>query len=182
MKKALIVSGVLAMLLVGCTPKEASLKPEETVQSSSASSVETIVIETQPENSDNVVTYYPSDANEDSMAALEARMQSIYFAFDKFDISEAAAEKMTDNAGLANSEASAYNIKIEGNCDEWGSDEYNFALGLKRAKAARDVLVGSGMNADRISMVSYGESNPVCTEKTQECWAKNRRDDFKLLP
>ena len=73
-------------------------------------------------------------------------------------------------------------ITIEGNCDEWGSDEYNFALGLKRTKAAKDSLVAEGVDATRISMVSYGESNPVCVEKTQECWAKNRRDDFKLLP
>jgi len=71
-------------------------------------------------------------------------------------------------------------IKVEGNCDEFGSDEYNFALGLKRANAVKAALVNGGVNADTISMTSLGESNPICLEKTQECWAKNRRVDFKL--
>jgi peptidoglycan-associated lipoprotein len=116
------------------------------------------------------------------MSSLEKQMQTIYFAFDKFDISTEASEKLSSNAALAVAKAAKFNIKIEGNCDEWGSDEYNFALGLKRAKAAKDALIAEGVNAERITMVSYGESNPVCVEKTKECWAKNRRDDFKLLP
>ena len=73
-------------------------------------------------------------------------------------------------------------IKLEGNCDEWGSDEYNYALGLRRANAVKAAMTAQGVSADRITMVSYGESNPVCTDKTKECWAHNRRVDFKLLP
>jgi peptidoglycan-associated lipoprotein len=78
--------------------------------------------------------------------------------------------------------AKSLNVKLEGNCDEWGSDEYNFALGLKRAEAVKKVLVADGIDASRISMVSYGKSNPVCTDHTKACWAKNRRVNFKLLP
>ena len=73
-------------------------------------------------------------------------------------------------------------IKVEGNCDEWGTDEYNYALGLKRAKSAKDALVRNGVSADRIAVVSFGESNPVCTDKTKACDAQNRRADFKVLP
>ncbi len=69
-------------------------------------------------------------------------------------------------------------LKIEGNCDEWGSDEYNFALGLKRAKSAKDALVEEGLDASKITTVSLGESNPKCTAKTEECWQQNRRVEF----
>ena len=87
------------------------------------------------------------------------------------------------NAGLFNqSEAQGLSVKVEGNCDEWGTDEYNYALGLKRAKAAKDALVKQGVAADRITVVSYGESNPVCTDKTKACDAQNRRAEFKVLP
>ena len=73
-------------------------------------------------------------------------------------------------------------IKLEGNCDEWGSDEYNYALGLKRAKATKDALVADGVDAKKIVMVSFGESNPVCTQRNTACWKMNRRVDYRLLP
>ena len=71
-------------------------------------------------------------------------------------------------------------IKVEGNCDEWGSDEYNYALGLKRANVVKDALVADGVNPNRLSVVSYGESNLVCSEKSKSCDAQNRRDEFKV--
>ncbi|MFA6756952.1 MAG: OmpA family protein, partial [Sulfurospirillaceae bacterium] len=79
-------------------------------------------------------------------------------------------------------EAVNLSIKVEGNCDEWGTDEYNYALGLKRAKSVKDALIAEGVPSDRIMVVSYGESNPVCSESNKDCWAKNRRAEFKLLP
>ena len=86
------------------------------------------------------------------------------------------------DAAIAKNDAASFNIKLEGNCDEWGSDEYNFALGLKRANAVKKALVAEGVDAAKISMFSYGESNPTCKDKTQACWSKNRRVDFTLLP
>jgi peptidoglycan-associated lipoprotein len=71
-------------------------------------------------------------------------------------------------------------FKLEGNCDEFGSDEYNLALGLKRANNVKSMLVENGISADTVSLVSLGEGNPSCVEKTEECYAKNRRVDFKL--
>ncbi|MDU5325453.1 OmpA family protein, partial [Campylobacter ureolyticus] len=77
--------------------------------------------------------------------------------------------------------ADRINVKVEGNCDEWGTDEYNYALGLKRAKSVKDALVANGVRADRISVVSYGESNPVCKDKSKSCDAQNRRDEFRVF-
>ena len=183
MKKVLVYSSVALMLLAGCSSKTPAV--DETQSNAQASQVEspaevdTVVVD---ENVDVISEGQGVESGEETMDALEKQMQTVNFAFDKYDISSEAAEKLQANAVVAKSKAAKFNIKIEGNCDEWGSDEYNFALGLKRAKAAKDFMVAEGVASDRITMISYGESNPVCVEKTKECWAKNRRDDFKLLP
>ena len=121
----------------------------------------------------------------DDLASLASRIQSevgnVYFDYDIFNIRADQQGTINNNAALFNQAgAESLTVKIEGNCDEWGSDEYNYALGLKRAKAAKDALVAKGVNADRLSVVSYGESNLVCTSKTKECDAQNRRDEFKV--
>ncbi len=69
-------------------------------------------------------------------------------------------------------------VLIEGNCDERGTAEYNLALGEKRAKAAMNYLVAQGIQASRVTIISYGKERPVCTEKSEACWAQNRRDNF----
>jgi peptidoglycan-associated lipoprotein len=123
-----------------------------------------------------------ADSNEMTMSGLESQMESVNFDFDKFNIRPDMEDRIKNNAGLANGAALSYMIKLEGNCDEWGSDEYNFALGLRRANATKSALLNEGVEEKRITMVSYGESNPICSDKTKNCWAKNRRVDFKLLP
>ena len=117
------------------------------------------------------------------IASLEANSKVIYFDFDKFNIRKDQQANIDANAALFNSaEAKQFSIKVEGNCEEFGTDEYNYALGLKRAKSVKDGLVAKGMVADRITVVSYGESNPACTEHNKACWDKNRRAEFKVLP
>lgn len=112
-------------------------------------------------------------------------LESLHFAFDKYNITDEMREVATSNYVKIDEASQAYadlKIKLEGNCDEWGSDEYNYALGLKRAKAAKDALVADGVDAKKIVMVSFGESNPVCTQKNTACWKMNRRVDYRLLP
>ncbi|MDD2384030.1 MAG: OmpA family protein [Sulfurospirillaceae bacterium] len=117
------------------------------------------------------------------IASLEANSKTIYFDFDKYNIRKDQQSNIDANAALFNTqEAKGFSIKVEGNCDEFGTDEYNYALGLKRAKSVKDGLVSKGMVADRITVVSYGESNPACTDHNKACWDKNRRAEFKVLP
>jgi peptidoglycan-associated lipoprotein len=73
-------------------------------------------------------------------------------------------------------------VLIEGHCDERGTNEYNLALGERRAKSTMNYLVSQGVQASRITIISYGEERPVCNEKTEECWAKNRRAHFLVKP
>jgi peptidoglycan-associated lipoprotein len=107
-------------------------------------------------------------------------LQTVYFAFDKFNIRDDMISIVNHNVDIAKSSPSS-SIKIEGNCDEWGTDEYNYALGLKRAKTIRDSFVSSGVSPESLMLVSYGESNPTCTDKTEACWQSNRRVDLKLI-
>jgi peptidoglycan-associated lipoprotein len=72
-------------------------------------------------------------------------------------------------------------IKIEGNCDEFGTDEYNYALGLKRAKVVKESLASQGVEYSRMVLISYGESSPVCTNMSDECYQRNRRVDLRLV-
>ena len=106
--------------------------------------------------------------------------QSIYFDFGDYGISSGMQNKIAANTNVANS-ASGSRIKIEGNCDEFGTDEYNYALGLKRAKAVKDSIVAQGIGSSRMVIVSYGESSPVCSDPTDGCYAQNRRVDLRLV-
>jgi peptidoglycan-associated lipoprotein len=106
-------------------------------------------------------------------------LKDINFDFDSVALSEAARATLKANADWLKSNSSA-RIQVEGHCDERGTAEYNMALGAKRAQAALDYLTTLGVAANRISTVSYGEEIPLCKEKTEECWAKNRRDRFVI--
>lgn len=109
-------------------------------------------------------------------------VKQVFFGFDKFNLTTEMLERTKENAVLFAKTNPTSKIKLEGNCDEWGTDEYNYALGLKRAKSVKDALVAEGINSDRMVLVSFGESNPVCTDKTKACWKINRRVEHKILP
>lgn len=108
-------------------------------------------------------------------------LYSVYFGFDRFIIEGNRNVEIIKNNAKLIIESNA-NVRVEGNTDEWGSDEYNYALALKRASSVKDALVGNGVAEAKIDLVSYGESKPLCTEKTRECWKENRRADFVLTP
>jgi peptidoglycan-associated lipoprotein len=107
----------------------------------------------------------------------EAGLKPIYFDFDKSFIRDDSRATMKANADYLKANPNV-KLRIEGNCDERGTIEYNQALGQRRAQSAKKYLVDMGVKASRISLISYGKEKPVCTESTEECWQKNRRDDF----
>jgi peptidoglycan-associated lipoprotein len=104
-------------------------------------------------------------------------LKPIYFAFDAATLRPADTKILDDSAKWLASNPN-YLLLIEGHCDERGTNDYNLALGDKRAKAAMNHLVAQGVKTDRIAIVSYGEERPVCSEHNESCWSKNRRAQF----
>lgn len=107
-------------------------------------------------------------------------LEPIFFDFDKSNIRPDAKATLDKNAEWTSKNPTA-KIRIEGNCDERGTNEYNMALGERRANSAKQFLVNMGIAADRLSTVSYGEEKPMEAGHDEADWAKNRRDDFKVL-
>ena len=106
--------------------------------------------------------------------------QSIYFDFDKSDLKPEAKATLKNKAAWLK-EHVAYVVRIEGHCDERGTNEYNLALGERRAHAAKKFLMALGVAEHRMSGISYGEERPADPGHNEDAWAKNRRDEFKLI-
>ena len=112
-----------------------------------------------------------------SNAEIKAELAKIYFNFDASVLSPAARETLAKDAELLK-KTIAGKVTIEGHCDERGADEYNLALGEKRAQAARQYLATLGVSADRLAVISYGKEKPADPSHDEAAWAKNRRDEF----
>ncbi|MGA7340661.1 MAG: peptidoglycan-associated lipoprotein Pal [Terracidiphilus sp.] len=108
-----------------------------------------------------------------------ANVQDIFFDYDTYDIRSDAQATLAKDASYLVSNPDI-KIVIGGYCDERGSDEYNLALGQKRADAAKNALVTAGVAANRIRVVSYGKEKPFCTESNEQCWQLNRRAGFSM--
>jgi peptidoglycan-associated lipoprotein len=110
-------------------------------------------------------------------ASASAGLQPVYFDFDRSFIRDDAKGVMKANADWLKANPKV-KVRIEGNCDERGTKEYNQALGQRRAASAKKYLTDLGISAKRISLISYGKEKPSCAESSESCWQKNRRDDL----
>jgi len=192
-KRLLLVAGLLA-ILTGCgqqpeldvnadqnkTAQQAPAKAQQAAQENNNTQP------TETDLTDNTTVKVTEDSmNEDKLnqkLAKDLSNEVIHFDFDKYNIRQDQLPIVEQVANILKDTKGNFTVRIEGNCDEWGSDEYNYALGLKRAKTVKQALIDLGVDANKLTIISYGESNPVCTAHTKECWAKNRRDNFTLLP
>ncbi len=120
------------------------------------------------------------DRNAATLAALKAGLKTVHFDFDKYsikdsdiDILKADAKWLKDNPRIA--------VRIEGHADERGETEYNMALGEKRAMSVKRYIESLGVSGKRLSIISYGEEDPVDAGHNEEAWAKNRRAEFEKL-
>jgi len=113
-------------------------------------------------------------------AQAERALNPIYFDFNNYNINPEAETILNQTSGWL-SKNPTVKIKIEGNCDERGTIEYNLALGDRRANNAKEYLVKLGVTADRLETISWGKEKPLDFGHNETAWAKNRRDDFKIV-
>ena len=177
MKKLGLYSVLVAALLfaTGCSEKNADMNVENVAQPEVANTIP----DTNIADGSFSALEKTADGQYFMINGQKVFIANIYFGFDKYDLAGENKENAMSNASKLAALKSDTTVKVSGNTDEWGTDEYNYALGLKRANSVKDVLVANGVTTN-ISLVSLGESNPVCTEKTKDCWAQNRRVEHEL--
>ena len=182
MKKLSII--LLLIFTVSCAkqytkPTEKTGESEETVQEAV---VETVEVEKEIIEEEMVIPE-EEEIMESSISVEEkakAVFSDIIFDYDRYDILPDARSVLDEIAAFL-SENGEINIVIEGHCDERGTNEYNLALGEKRAKSTKNYLVSLGVSSERIIVVTYGEEKPLCTWNDETCWQQNRRAHFVMV-
>ncbi|SRR5579884_235497 len=142
-----------------------------------AEATATVTVSTPPPSRPSA----PPPSQKTIQEILSQDVQDIHFDYDKSDIRPQDQAILQSDANALKQIFSMdpnFIVQIEGNCDERGSAEYNLALGDRRAQAAKDALVSMGIPGDKLRTISYGKERPICTEATEDCYARNRRDHF----
>ena len=168
-----IVVGLFS--LWGCPKKmEVSSTPESQEGAVTATSTPTAV----PTQAAPTATPEGRSGEAEERAATSGTgLKLVYFDFDKSFIRDDARPVMQANAEWLKAHPNV-KVRIEGTCDERGAIEYNQALGQRRAASAKKYLIDAGISSSRISLISYGKEKPACTDHSETCWQKNRRDDL----
>ena len=168
--KKLIISIVLVNLLAAC----ASEKPK--APEAAAPVPPPVVTAPAPEAAPAPAPVVEVDSLNDPASILAKR--SVYYPFDVSAVQDADKPIVVAHAKYL-SEHPDRNVRVEGNADERGSNEYNLALGQRRADSVKKMLELGGAKASQIDTVSYGEEKPRCTDHNEACWKQNRRSDIK---
>jgi peptidoglycan-associated lipoprotein len=158
-----LVAGLI-LILAGCECVEQQVKGE-----------------TAPPKSPEAQVTAPGGKTAVPVTASVVGLNDIHFDFDKYNIREEDAAILKGDVPWFKNNAGK-KVRIEGNCDERGTIEYNLVLGQKRADSTKNFLVKFGVDGNLIQPVTYGKEKPICQEHNEECWVKNRRAHFVLLP
>jgi peptidoglycan-associated lipoprotein len=171
MKKLLLVVAILSfvLLVAGCAGKK-TMKP----------AVEPEISKVPEEKPIEAPTKQPEVVSQPKVEKEVITLEMIHFEFDKYRLLPEAKTILENNAEMLKAHPKAKAI-IEGHCDERGTIEYNLALGEKRALSAKNYLIDLGISPDRLSAISYGKERPLDPRSNEEAWAKNRRDEFKIV-
>ena len=186
MKKLFLMLAAIGIIISGCSQKAVVKpveQPEQEIPAAEQRQSEKMPTEKlTPVPAEKVTSSDTADQafkNSRETLQLQAKLQDIHFAYDKYAVraEEKPALKIVSDILLKNNNLK---VSIEGHCDERGTNEYNLALGDKRANAVKEYLISLGIPPIRIETISYGEEKPVCTESTEACWTRNRRAHFVL--
>ena len=161
------------LVLWGCPKKtEVSVAPQTPREETPAAAATA-----QPEQKAEAVK--PEETRE-RVAVAPAGLQPVHFDYNKALLAAEAREILKANAEWLKAHPQT-KVRVEGNCDERGTREYNQTLGQRRAASAKKYLTDMGISGQRILLVSYGKEKASCNESTESCWQKNRRDDFTVV-
>jgi peptidoglycan-associated lipoprotein len=163
---------------VKAPPKEVAKEPEEVKETEEAKLEKLKELEMTKKREAEAKLAEEKAWQERMIAKVEA--ESIYFDFDKSFVKLEYRAVLQTKAEFLNGNPNIH-IRIEGNCDERGTNEYNLALGERRADSAAKFLVSLGISPDRIETISYGEERPLALGHGGGAWAQNRRDDFTVI-
>ena len=181
--KGIVVIGSLGMMISagGCANKEVVKKDEpmagNTVKSATAPKTGS---KAMPGMTATGAKATPAATSQQTAktAVNQSAFEKIYFNFDSSDLSKSSRDTLSRSAEVLMKNQKNVKLRIEGNCDERGSAEYNLALGERRAKAAAKYLTTLGVQPERLSVVSFGKEKPAVQGSDEAAWAKNRRDEF----
>jgi len=178
---------MLAMLLalgVSCAKKQVTMETQEMAADESQQSAEDEAARREAEEARLQEqrareARQRQEASSMSEAARKAAFEDeeIHFDFDKYVLTPQAMMVLDDKAAYLR-EHPEVRVLVEGHCDDRGSNEYNLALGDRRANSAKNYLVKSGVAESRITTISYGEEQPLCMQQNESCWYRNRRGHF----
>jgi peptidoglycan-associated lipoprotein len=167
----------LAFTFAACKKKAPEIEP--TPSAGAGNVTETPVDTTQPPPP--VVTPpEETEITDNVLADITRQLQPVFYDYNKSDIREDQITALQNNGRILKQNARV-NVLVEGHCDERGTEEYNLALGERRARASKDYLVGLGIADNRINTISYGESKPFAEGHNEDAWQQNRRAHFVAI-
>lgn len=184
-RKWLVIMALLAitLLVTGCSKKnKAQPVVPPPVDTAPVQPATTVAPETTVDTSVDMTEKKPEKSLQELQAEAERNglLGDVFFDFDRYDLRPEARERLARNAEFLNGEGRDLSFTLEGHCDERGTNEYNLALGQRRATTTLDYLASLGVDRRRVKTISYGEERPFCTESNEACWQKNRRARFVI--